>query len=613
MAKDVLRLSQVVGMFGPGAMLDLPERSVIVSGLDDWDMRGPNAFRPIQEPRLIDYLRERLTADGRWPTGRQLSLRTPPVGSNDPRNQSPSIQVRVFPTWFTADAPTPEDARRRRMVRWTELDPVRRREWVDEGKRHPVTPIRFVCGCENGHIQDIDWKWVIHGDQICQEPMWVEEVGTSAEPRDTRVRCACGKSIALDALFIKGRLGRCVGERPWIGDREAGCNATLRLLTRSATNTYFAQVASVISLPVAEDELTDLVSQVQPMIAWVQEASQIAMARLSNPQVAATLQGYSDAEVFERLARLREGAAVTAAKDPKVAEFELLASGRSLIGENKPDARLHAETLAREVWDPERRPICAGIASLVAVHRLRDVSCLYGFTRFEPAPMADDGLEDIGLAIRGAALGINNEWLPAVEQFGEGLFIHLAPDALNSWLQRPATRKRLDALQRGAAGWAVETNQSTGLRSGGPYMLAHGLAHALMTEIALDCGYPASAMHERIYALPPPAGSDEFRCGLLIYTATAGSQGTLGGLVEVAGRFARVLEAALGHLGICSGDPICADHDPTARTDDRALHGAACHGCLLVAETSCEARNLHLDRALLVETMAVEGAAFFQR
>jgi hypothetical protein len=133
-----------------------------------------------------------------------------------------------------------------------------------------------------------------------------------------------------------------------------------------------------------------------------------------------------------------------------------------------------------------------------------------------------------------------------------------------------------------------------------------------MTEIALDCGYPATALKERIYALSQNAATDPIRCGLLIYTATAGIQGTLGGLVEVAGRFHRVLRSALEHLLVCSGDPICADHDPTGRTDDRALHGAACHGCLLIAETSCEARNLHLDRALLVDTMAVTGGGFFK-
>ena len=41
------------------------------------------------------------------------------------------------------------------------------------------------------------------------------------------------------------------------------------------------------------------------------------------------------------------------------------------------------------------------------------------------------------------------------------------------------------------------------------------------------------------------------------------------------------------------------------------LHGAACHGCTLIAETSCEMRNEYLDRALAVPTLYAAGAAFF--
>jgi hypothetical protein len=341
------------------------------------------------------------------------------------------------------------------------------------------------------------------------------------------------------------------------------------------------------------------------------DASGIAAARMFNPQVEEALRGYSDTEVFDRLIQIKAGLSVAASKDPRIAEFQLLTTGRPLIGENRPDAKLHAETLPRQRWDPDSDAVCEGIETLVALHRLREVCCLYGFTRFEPAPLADDGLEDIGLAIRGASLGTGNDWLPAIEQFGEGLFIQFKPKALETWLGQASTRARLQQLGDAANRWAAKTNQPLGFRSGGPYMLAHSLAHALMTEIALDCGYPATALNERIYALPRLGVDDLIRCGLLIYTATAGIQGTLGGLVEVADRFAVVLRSALDHLLVCSGDPICADHDPTTRTDDRALHGAACHGCLLVAETSCEARNLHLDRALLVDTMAVTGAGFF--
>ncbi len=318
MAKDVLRQSQVVGLFGPGAMLDLPERSVIVASVDEWNMRGPYAFRSIDEPRLSEMLRERLTNDGRWPTDRPLSLRTPPIGNNDPRLPSPQIQVRAFPTWLTCDDPTPQDARRRRMVRWTDLDPQRRKYAYIDGKKQDATPIRFVCGCKNGHLQDIDWKQVLHSGQPCNELMWLEETGTSSEARDAGVRCGCGRTITLDELFVKGRLGRCRGFRPWIGDREEGCDELLRLLTRSATNTYFPQVATIISLPIAEDALTRSVQEIFSRLSAVTSPEILALLRTAVPEIAENLRGYTDEEAFDRLQQLRQGLTVAASKDPRV-------------------------------------------------------------------------------------------------------------------------------------------------------------------------------------------------------------------------------------------------------------------------------------------------------
>jgi hypothetical protein len=109
-----------------------------------------------------------------------------------------------------------------------------------------------------------------------------------------------------------------------------------------------------------------------------------------------------------------------------------------------------------------------------------------------------------------------------------------------------------------------------------------------------------------------PSRIFSLRCGILIYTATAGAQGTLGGLVGTAPRFAQILEGALERSRICSNDPICADHQPDNRSGDRATHGAACHGCLLIAATSCKMRNLFLDRSRPVPTMGPDGSAFFR-
>jgi hypothetical protein len=87
---------------------------------------------------------------------------------------------------------------------------------------------------------------------------------------------------------------------------------------------------------------------------------------------------------------------------------------------------------------------------------------------------------------------------------------------------------------------------------------------------------------------------------------------TLGGLVQSTGRLSTIMEHALERLAVCSNDPVCADHEPGETTDERALLGAACHGCLLIPETSCERRNNFLDRSLLVETMAGNRGEIFE-
>jgi hypothetical protein len=127
----------------------------------------------------------------------------------------------------------------------------------------------------------------------------------------------------------------------------------------------------------------------------------------------------------------------------------------------------------------------------------------------------------------------------------------------------------------------------------------------LITAVALDCGYAASSIRERIYA-------SEAGYGILLYTATADAEGTLGGLVEAADRIDRYLRQAVEIGELCSNDPVCAQHRPDNRQEDRFLHGAACHGCLLLAESSCERRNDFLDRALVVPTVDDAGAAFFE-
>jgi hypothetical protein len=62
-------------------------------------------------------------------------------------------------------------------------------------------------------------------------------------------------------------------------------------------------------------------------------------------------------------------------------------------------------------------------------------------------------------------------------------------------------------------------------------------------------------------------------------------------------RFDQILQTALQDVDNCSNDPLC-EEAPSA-----GASGAACYSCLLVSETSCEHRNMGLDRLLLMENM----------
>jgi hypothetical protein len=202
------------------------------------------------------------------------------------------------------------------------------------------------------------------------------------------------------------------------------------------------------------------------------------------------------------------------------------------------------------------------------------------------------------------------DWLPAIEVHGEGIFIQFKEEVIVEWEKKEAVKKRNQMLYKGHAAWrnARKLKPEEGY-PGIRYALMHTLAHLLIRELALECGYNSASIRERIYARND---AKQPMTGILIYTAAADSDGTLGGLVELGKpeNLGRIMEQALKRTLVCAADPLCAEHNPEK---DRSLHGAACHACAFVAETSCERGNRYLDRALLVPTFDSADAAFFDK
>lgn len=607
MTTDTQSHSQLLFTYGPGAMLDLPDHAVIVSGLDmdGWSRSGAT----INEPRLTDLLRQ-LDDDDDRAAAAYPALRTPPVHDEDRiGDRSPAVQVRVFPEWFLCDSHADEGhttagETRRRLVKFEHLAMKGGKLRYD---KKPVNPIRFVAACKNGHLQDIDWRHIVHRgrDGTCRKPMaWIER-GVSADPGDMAVACDCGARVTVAELYKPQFLGTCDASSPWLTPRwRAGeiCDEELKLLPRSATNAYFPQTVSVISMPVSGDALAEAIDKHWGNLrAWVDNPSTSPMLTTlirATPNTAADFTDFTDADIIAAITRRREGLSTssTSSPDPRVEEFDRFAADADVIGQDGATSHLFAERLLlANLGIPDRlKPLISGV---VRVHRLREVACLYGFTRIAAKPTAmESELNEINLAVEGAPLAREISWYPAVERFGEGIFLRFSSEHIEAWQKEEAVRARLEQLSAGEKLEAHNRGLPKAEHLGAAYWAIHSLSHAVMAELALDCGYPLSSLKERVYVSKEGGRA---RHGLLIYTANAGGQGTLGGLSHLATRMPAIVDKAVERLSSCSNDPICGEHEPGDPHDDRHLLGAACHACLLVPETSCEARNGRLDRTLL--------------
>ena len=265
------------------------------------------------------------------------------------------------------------------------------------------------------------------------------------------------------------------------------------------------------------------------------------------------------------------------------------------------DPTFHARRLPERVWRHHSR--FDGVEAVIQVHRLREVLALAGFTRLEPVMPNVDGEYDSN--VQRADIALDPSWFPAVENRGEGILVQLRTSAVQDWLKRDKVKERVNHLVAGHNAW-VSRHKGDRPYPGGAYVLLHTLAHLLIQSLALRCGYPAASIRERIFA-----DHVQGRYALVLYTASPDAEGTLGGLVQEARRIEQHLEQAFRTAALCSNDPVCAEHVPGHSMEERWLHGAACHGCVLIAETSCEMRNEYLDRALVVPALGVAEASFF--
>jgi hypothetical protein len=607
-----LRQSQMVTTFGPGAMVDLVNRSVVIGGLEHWSFANDTPQK-LDEPRLKRALVRRLKQlDPQLDLARENYFRAPPAGDSREARKSVGVRVLEFPRWFVctgcrrlAVGPAAfeiKDGRREHDCR---------RGLSNSPKR--ANPVRFVAACERGHLTDFPWIRFVHQDR--EEPCAAPELELheNAIGDVSRIEARCTTCGSRRSMRHAAHLPlTCQGDRPWLGGADCNepCGLPLKMLVRTASHAYFSQVVSALRLEEPTPDPVRMLVRAPAVWSLVQNVAseaEVAMLRRLLPQAAGALADIDDAAVLSAVQAERDGGQEGREKPLRTAEFEQFHGAPVETPGTVPEpGRRFAAFRVQDV----RANLPSGVERLVVVPELREVRVQISLSRFDAVSPDLQGEFDFERSgIRPTVLTMpsgKEKWLPACEIRGEGVFFALAEDAIRGWETRPAVLARANKLKEAAE------STPNGTFYGPRFYMLHSLAHMLITAISLECGYAASSIRERIYC-DTGAADEPFMAGILLYTGTTGSEGTLGGLVEEGRRLRHHLREAWEIARLCSNDPVCATHDPSSASSDRRHEGAACHGCLYIAESSCERFNRYLDRALVVPTIGNDPElAFFQ-
>jgi hypothetical protein len=559
-AHGSVRRSQVVTTYGPGALVAVGDESFMVAGIHRWAVQEADA---VPERRLEDQLRVH-------------SLYLPP-SEGDAFERARGLPVIRFPLMHSCPG-------------------CKRLDWhwhLSDGDRNtcnrcdrPLVPSRFVTACDAGHIEDFPYSRWVHGGRAGDGDHRLEltATGKSAALRDIVVKCSCGAARSLEGAFDRKELSqvaRCNGRRPWLGDQE-DCGAALRTLQRGASNVWFSSVRSALSIPPWSDGVFQLLERHWLMLKTIRDPAMLRNV-LQGMGAALTAHGHDIEEIVRAvLARQAE----EAGDRGDAANFRRDEYGALLAGREERDQDQQFVATA----GPPPDGLGDHFDRVAIVPRLREVRVLVGFTRLHP-PSADESEATATLApLANGETG----WLPAIEVKGEGLFLRWDEQALAAWESRDAVRGRVGDLDERHRALAEQRKIKHRRRVTPRLVMIHTFAHVLIDQMSLDAGYPAASLRERLYV-------DEDMRGLLIYTATSDSAGSLGGVVAQGApdRLEGLVREAVNRAAWCSADPVCVEATVTGAD---GLNAAACHACALLPEVSCEERNMLLDRALLVGT-----------
>ena len=606
-AKKPIRRAQLISPWGVGAIVPFPEdEALMIAGLDMWRFGNDKTEFIIKDERLVKRL-------GVKELRRPPDFRTP---ESDRKNALIKIPAVRFPRWQYC----PFCGTMSQVGYYSVQRKCDRYVWPHgrscAGKKFErrLIPERFIVICPDGHIDDFPIMEWVHKNPKNTMPVFENcrlrrsTGGTSASLSGVFYECSCGAKRSMAGAARDGALDKiykCKGSKPWLGieeDAEHPCDQSVKVVQRGGTNVWFADVRSSIYIPVDHDDASRRIIKIlddsfefinnrringeidRGMVEFIAHDKHVDPDKLYNA-------------IMRRIDNLEDAYEIT--EDMSEEEYRL--AEYNVLVKNSGGDKQGFHSINYSIKD-YHSVIQKYFKSISLVPKLRETRALVGFSRWQPN-------EGQSIKDKKKMLRIGDEdWLPAIEVFGEGIFFEFNSVELKKWAEETAgVAQRARKLSTSYNSILTRRNAKS-CELNAKYVLIHTFAHLLINQLSYECGYGSSSIRERIYC---DKGEFEHEMyGVLIYTASGDAEGSLGGLVRQ-GRPDRIEDTIIGAIRNakwCSADPICIQS--TGQGPDNC-NLAACHNCALLPETCCENGNRLLDRGLVVGTLENPEIGYF--
>ena len=650
--KNNVRSSQLLSPFGVGQIVNFPkELSLMVCGLNLWDEK----IKQGEINRGIDSIdkRELHFSEPRLEKVLDVEYFVKPFEYKTTGNKNNYLEIPAvrFPGWHYC---TNHKCGRMTLVPLSQADEKIECISCWDGKsryKWKMNPVRFVAACPSGHIQDVPFKEWVHNGVVPndgrQHEISYHTGGGSGDLGSINMKCTCGERRSLAGLMNirkddtsvfdsalariglnpeddqkfdstnpndkgKNSLGQfCKGHKPWLGiegiKNAKECNNHLQVLIRGASNVHFSEIQSAIYLPSSSEDSNEYVNKVIDELTKdkLRGYYKVDNGALMLP----TILGLQSVVVNGCISKEDLLSGVLAELDHKEASNELSEMPAELKlrleeykyilkGRDSENSDLKALVKTFEDYD-DQVLLEKYFDCVVLIEKLKETRVFKGFSRINP--MNKVNKRDLSSK--------PVKWLPAVEVYGEGIFLKFNDEIVDSWLNKYGLEHK-DINERYHTSMRKRRPQDEDKNINPFFVAMHTFAHLLIKKLCFDCGYGSSSLREKLYFSDDPESRMN---GILIYTSSGDSEGSLGGLVRQGNKanLGALVKNAIAEAEWCSADPVCSDIGKTNGQGPDNVNGAACHNCCILPETSCEEFNMLLDRTTVIGSIDNPEIGFF--